>query len=150
MLEVSCSRESSATPARVFAVATDLHNAVGRVKAITKLEVLTPGPIGTGTRFRETRMMFGHEATEEMEITAFDPPRSFTMECTNHGCHYTSHFRITEKGTGAVMEIRFQAQPLTFIAKSMGFLMRPFAKKLASSCSKDLDDIARVAEGKSA
>ena len=147
MLEMKCSRDTSASPSKVFEVATDLRNAVGRVRAITKMEVLTPGPVGKGTRFRETRTMFGREATEEMEITAFDPPRAFTMECANHGCHYTSHFRITPKAPGAEMEISFQVRPLNFGAKVMGFLMRPLTKKMVASCSKDLEDIARVAEG---
>jgi len=38
-----------------FAYATDLRNAPGRIKAITKLDVLTDGEVRLGTRFRETR-----------------------------------------------------------------------------------------------
>ncbi|MDZ4774383.1 MAG: SRPBCC family protein [Planctomycetota bacterium] len=147
MLEMRRSRDSSAPPAQVFAVATDLRNAVGRVRVITKLDVSTPGPVGNGTRFRETCRMFGREATEEMEITAFDPLRFFTMECANHCCHHTSAFRFAPHGAGTEMEIRFQARPREFGAKWMGILIRPPAKKRVASCSQDLEDIARVAEG---
>ena len=59
---------------RVFSIATDLQNAPERIGGITKLEVLTDGPFGLGTRWRETRVMFGREATEVMWVTAFDPP----------------------------------------------------------------------------
>jgi carbon monoxide dehydrogenase subunit G len=148
MLEMKCSRPVAAPPARVFAVVSDLRNAAGRVKGITKMEVLTDGPVRKGTRFRETRRMFGREATEEMEITAFDPPRSYTMECKNHGCHYVSEFRCKPDGAGTELEMVFQAHPLNLFAKVMGTLMRPFAKKLVAACSKDLDDLARAAEGR--
>ena len=149
MLDLKCSRPVAAPPARVFEVVSDLRNTAGRVKGITKMEVLTEGPVRQGTRFRETRRMFGRDATEEMEITAFDPPRSYTMECKSHGCHYVSGFRVKPVGAGSELEMVFEARPLTFVAKVMGTLMRPFAKKLVESCSKDLDDLARAAEGRS-
>lgn len=148
MLEMSCSKSSTAAPARVFAAATDFRNGARIVKAITKMEMLTPGPVGVGTRFRETRTMFGREATEEMQVTAFDPPRSFTLECTNHGAHYATEFRLTPRDGGTEIAMHFRCRPLTFGAKVMGFLMRPMAKKLMAGCAKDLEDIARHAEGR--
>ena len=77
---------------RVFEVFTDLPGTPGRISAITKLEVLTDGPIGVGTRWRETRVMFGREATETMEITAIDPPRSYSAAANSCGCHYETMF----------------------------------------------------------
>lgn len=149
MLEMKCSRTIAAPPERVFEIVTDLRNAPTRVKAITKLEVLTPGPIRKGTRFRETRTLFGRDATEEMEVTVLDPPRSFVRETTNHGCHYTSEFRLTPRGADTDLEFIFRARPLSFVAKAMGLLMRPLGKKLIAVCAKDLDDLARTAEGRS-
>ena len=52
----------------VFAVFTDLHRAAERIRGIERLEVLTDGPVGKGTRFRETRIMFRREATEEHRV----------------------------------------------------------------------------------
>jgi hypothetical protein len=148
MLMLKCSRTIAAPPRRVFEVATDLRSAVGRVRAITKMEVLTEGPVRKGTRFRETRTMFGRPATEEMEITAFEPPRGFTMECANHGCRYEMEFRLEPKGTSTELEMMFRVQALTFVAKVMSTLMRPLGKRMVGECAKDLDDIARVAEGR--
>ena len=58
----------------VFDAALDLHSVAENIRGIEKLEVLTEGPIGLGTRFRETRIMFKKEATEVMEITVFERP----------------------------------------------------------------------------
>lgn len=148
MFELKCSRPVAAPPARVFEILADLRGGAKRITAITKLEVLTPGPIGKGTRFRETRVMFGREATEEMEITHFDPPRSYTTEARSHGCHYVCTLRCEPRGSGTELEMGFAAKPMTFGARIMGLLMKPFAKKLMSACSKDLDDIAAAAENR--
>jgi carbon monoxide dehydrogenase subunit G len=148
MLELKCSRQVGAPQARVWEIISDLRNAAGRVKGITRMEVLTEGPIRVGTRFRETRKMMGRESTEEMEVTRFDPPRSYTMECTNHGFHYVMEMRATPQGTGTELEMAFNSRPLNTFAKVMGFVMRPFAKKLVEACKKDLDDLAQAAESR--
>ncbi len=51
---------------RTFEAFCELDKAVERIPGITALEVLTDGPFGEGTRWRETRLMFKKEATEEM------------------------------------------------------------------------------------
>jgi hypothetical protein len=58
-----------ASPGRAFEVFTDLANNATVVRGIEKMEILTDGPIGVGTRFRETRVMMGKQATEGMELT---------------------------------------------------------------------------------
>lgn len=148
MLQLTKTREIAAPPERVFQVASDLRGAVGRIRAITKIEVLTEGPVRMGTRFRETRTMFGRAATEEMEITAFDPPRSYAVGAESCGCRYRTELRFTPKGSGTELEFTFSATPLTFMGKFMGLLMRPLAKKMISECAKDLDDIAAYAESR--
>lgn len=145
MLQMKTTREIAAPIERVFAVATDLRNAPGRIRAITKMEVLTDGPVRQGTRFRETRTMFGRPATEEMEITSFDAPRSYTVGCQNHGCRYRTEFGFKKTGNGTEVTMTFTAEPLTLFARIMGTLMKPLAKKMIAECAQDLDDIATCA-----
>ena len=78
----------AAPPAEVFAVFADFEGAPQRTSGIDKLEVLTEGPIGPGTRFRETRTMFGRQTTEELEIVAFDEGRSYSVRCESCGCEF--------------------------------------------------------------
>ncbi|NOT31025.1 MAG: SRPBCC family protein [Planctomycetes bacterium] len=139
-------RHVAAPREAVFAVASDFQNAPGRIKAITKLEILTDGPIRAGTRFRETRTMMGRAATEEMEITAYDPPRSYTLGGDSCGCRFRTQLRFEEKNGGTDIVMDFQAQPLTTMARVMMFLMKPMAKSMMKACAKDLDDIAAHAE----
>lgn len=142
MAKIVVERTIAAPPERVFAAATDIHRWPEIVPAIEKVEVLTPGPMGVGTRFRETRRMMGREGTEEMTVTSFDPPRGYVLGAQSHGCRYRTELRFEPAGAGTRMVFDFSAEALTFGAKVMMFLMKPMMKKAAQMCAKDLDAIA--------
>lgn len=131
----------AAAPGRVFEQLSDFQGAPGRVRGIKKIEMLTNGPVGVGTRFRETRVMFGKEATETMEVASFDPPNGYTLGCESCGCRYRSEFRLTPRGGGTDVEMTFEAVPLTFLAKIMGVLMRPMLSMCKKQIFQDLQDI---------
>lgn len=135
-----------APPERVFAVASDFAGAARIIEGIERVEMLTEGPVGVGTRFRETRVMFGREATEEMEVVAFDPPRGYVLGCENHGCRYRSEIRVEPSGDGTDVEMSFEAVPLTAVAKLMSVVMGPMMKKMEAICAKDLADLKRAVE----
>jgi hypothetical protein len=146
MAAISVKQHIRASAEAVFDAASDFANAPGRIKGIKKMEILTPGEIGKGTRFKETRVMFGKEATEEMEVTSFDRPSGYSLGCESCGCRYHCEFRFTPRGEGTDVEMTFNAQPLTLIAKIMGFLMAPMMKGMLKTCAKDLDDLREYVE----
>ena len=96
----------------VFSVFSDIPSASERITGIKQLEVLSEAKSGQGVRWRETRVMFGQEATEEMEITRFDEPNSYVVEAESHGTHYTSRFSFVEDGGGATrVTWEFEGKP---------------------------------------
>ena len=141
MAHVVVERTIAAPPERVFAAATDVHRFAEIVPAIEKVEVLTPGPMAVGTRFRETRTLMGRSATEEMTVTAFDPPRSYVVGAESHGCRYRTEFRFEPVGSGTRMVMEFGAEPMTLTAKVLSVLMKLLTKKMAELCAQDLDAI---------
>lgn len=141
------SRSIAAPIEAVFAAATDLQSAPERVSGILKLELLTDGPVGAGTRFRETRVMFGREATEEMEIQDFDPPNRYSVRAENHGCLYLSEFRFQEEDSGTLVTFAFEGKGLTTFAKIMMVLTKPLMKTMIKCVVQDLDDIKAYVEG---
>jgi carbon monoxide dehydrogenase subunit G len=150
MLQFTLEKHIAAPPARVFAAASDFQNAPQRIRGIERVEMLTSGPVGVGTRFKETRVMFKKEATEEMEVTAFDPPRSYTLGCESCGCRYSTVLRFTPKDAGTDVSFTFEAVPLTSIAKVMSFLMKPMIKSSLKMIARDLDDLKASLEGPAA
>ena len=120
----------SASPERVFALFTDLAHAPDNIRAIKKLELLTPGPMCMGTRFRETRVMFGKEATEEMEVIELDPGRSYAVTASSCGTRYLTRFSFQPVPEGTRVDLRFEATPVSFFAKLM---MRPMGALMAKA-----------------
>lgn len=146
MGKISTSMHFKAPVERVFDVFTDLRNAAGRIEGITELEVLTDGPVGRGTRFRETRMMFKKSWTEEMEITDFEPNGAYVVGCESCGSAYATTFRFSPDDGGTRVDLDWEWKPLTFVAK----LMSPMGKLMSGSMTKcfeaDMNDLRRVIE----
>lgn len=141
MPSVTVSRTIQASAEEVFDASTDIHSWAEVVPAITQIEPLTEGPVGVGTRFRETRVMWGREATEEMEFLEFERPGRYVLGAESHGCRYRTTFTLTPDGSGTKLEMNFDGEPLTFGAKVMTFLMKPMMKKMGDMCAKDLEAI---------
>ncbi len=147
MTAVQASAVAAAPPERVFAVATNLANLPNVVSGIDAVEVLTGGPVGEGTRWRETRTVHGRRATEEMWIAGFDPPRSFVVEAKSHGAHYRTACSFAPEGLGTRVTLEFTGRPLTLFARLFSVLGRIMAGSLRRMLEKDLREIGRAAEG---
>jgi hypothetical protein len=149
MKEIVATVHMQAPPAAVFAACTDFAGAAERITAITKMEVLTPGPVGKGTRFRETRKMMGKEATETMEVIEFTQDRSYVLGAESCGCRYRTELTFTSSGDGTDVSIHFRGTPLTFMAKVMAAVMAPMMSGMLWKCLEgDLADIKKHVEAK--
>lgn len=130
----------------VFEKHTNFKQAEELVDAIVKVEMLTDGPVGKGTRFKETRVMFGREATEEMEITAFETQKLFTVSADSCGSHFDSTFRFTRQDGGTLVEMEMVTKANSIIAK----LMWPVGKLMTLSMKKmmqaDMDQVKAACE----
>lgn len=147
MAAIACEQSIAASPERVFAVCTDFANAAKNVRGIDACEVLTEGPIGVGTRFRETRTMMGKKATETMEIVEFDAPRSYTTLAESCGCQYRARFDFLPEASGTRLRMTFEGTPLTTGAKIMSFIMRPLMTGMVRKCvMQDMADVKAACE----
>lgn len=134
-------------PEMVFAQFTNFAEAANHVDAITRVEMLTDGPVGLGTRFRETRMMFGKEATEEMEITAFEQNRLYTLGCESCGCEHAYTFRFEPERGGTRVRVEAEMKALNIGAKIVMPLMNLFMGGTIKQCLRDdLVQMKAVAE----
>ena len=136
----------AASPERVFEVATDLENLVENTSGIDSLEVLTDGPFGEGTRWRETRTLYGKQATEEMWVTGCDPPRSYVVEAESHGAHYRTEITFVPEGDATRVTFVFGARPLSFVARLFSVFSGLMLKSVKKALEQDLADLKRVAE----
>lgn len=130
-----------------FARFANIPQAHETITAILNIEILSGQQVGVGTRWRETRIMFGREATEEMWISQFEPNRRYLIEAESHGAHYFTEFRFSPVGQDAThVEVEFTAKPLGLLAKMMSPLSGLMAKSLQNCLQQDLMDVKQKLE----
>lgn len=151
MSAISTTVRIQASPEEVFQKATDFAHCEEWVRGVSKLELLTAGPVGVGTRWRETREMFGKQATETMEIAEFEPPRYYLVTAYNCGTHYRTELRFepveAPEGMATKVTATFTGTPATLGARILnllfGWMMKGTVRKLMR---QDLEDLQRVIE----
>ncbi len=140
-------QEIKAPVEHVFQRLTDLDKWSETVSGIESVEKLTDGPVGVGTRFKETRVMFGKSCTEEMEFAEFRPNSMYAIEAHSCGCLYRTEIHCESSGASTKVRMEMNSKPLTLMAKlmsPMGWMMSGMMKKCLA---QDLVDIKQAIEG---
>ncbi|KUL23426.1 SRPBCC family protein [Streptomyces regalis] len=142
-------RRIAASQGRVWESLTDLRGMAHVLSGVTHVDVLTEGVFDVGTRWRETRRMFGKEATEEMWVTACEPPERYVVEAESHGTHYVSEWLLRPDGPSATtVRMTFTAAASGGVTRLLaGILGAVGARAVSKAVAKDLDDIASAVEG---
>jgi uncharacterized protein YndB with AHSA1/START domain len=96
-------------PEVVFAVLTD----IGRLPEwqASAVSAEAEGPVGEGTRIRETRRLLGREYRVVHEVTAFDPPHRFDVQSVEGPLPLTVRHTLEPSGGGTHLEIVGEAKP---------------------------------------
>jgi Polyketide cyclase / dehydrase and lipid transport len=145
MSELSVSREVSVSPEALWELITDLDSSPNVISAVTMIERLDGGRgFDVGTRWRETRLIFGRETTEILQVTDMDPGRSYTVE-TDSG--YRSVIAVEPAPSGSIITIAFGAEPAGTVSKMLaGTFGKLFEGGTRQALVQDLDDIAAAAQ----
>ncbi len=136
----------AAPKSKVFELFSDLHNLSNYVTAITKIEILTKGEIGVGSKFKETRLMFGSESTEVMEITQFLPFDTFREEARSGGMHYISDWVFTEVDGITTVKICFTGTATTFNGKIINLIFTCMKIWMKKAFITDMNELKQVLE----
>lgn len=132
---------------KVFTVFSDLNKATGNISSIKNIEVIKGSPMmEIGTRWRETRVMFGQEATEEMEVSKFEKNKMYEVVAESSGAKYRTVFSFTSNGDKTHVEMLFEGIPVSFAAKLMSPLGYLFKGATQRALQQDLIDLKAAAE----
>ncbi|MFE0252078.1 SRPBCC family protein [Streptomyces sp. NPDC059010] len=143
-------RRIAAGRGTVWEALTDLRGMERVLSTVSKIDVLTDGAFGVGTRWRETRRMFGRDATEEMWVTVCEPPERYVVEAESHGTRYVSEWALRADGPDATtVRMAFSAVVsggiTGLLAKILGGVG---ARAVSKAIAKDLDEVASAVEGR--
>jgi uncharacterized protein YndB with AHSA1/START domain len=138
-----------ARPEQVFDALTDLDGAVHWMQGLTRLEALGAGAGAVGGGWRETRRMFGREATEEFEVTEYDRPRRLGLRVdgsrgSSGRGEYVFTYTLEPRDGGTQVRLAGEILGLTGVAAVLG---RLFAGTYRKSCAKDLSALKEHLEG---
>lgn len=132
--------EFSAPPQAVFAALTDGEQVKAWMPGLVSFEALTDGPFAVGSRFRETRKMFGKEATEEFEVTALEPDRRLDLyvdgaKGSSGSGEYRLSYTFEPHAGGTRVTLDGQVDGMGRMAELLG---RLFAGRFKKALSDDL------------
>jgi uncharacterized membrane protein len=147
--QVTVERRIAAPADRVWDALTDIEGSPRVISGIERVEVLSEAPFGVGTRWLETRRIFGKEATEELWVTASEAPKRYVVESDSRGVHYTSEFTLTpEQDDATTVRLTFDSETdKKSLSGTMGkFLGSLGSKAVANALAKDLEEVSAAVE----
>jgi uncharacterized protein YndB with AHSA1/START domain len=109
VVRIELTAEIACPPEKVFAALTDLeHLPDWQSSAVSSKP---DGPLAVGTRVRERRALMGRELDNELEVTAYDPPRRFMLEGRTGPVPLSIDHELLEDGGKTVLHVRARAEP---------------------------------------
>jgi uncharacterized protein YndB with AHSA1/START domain len=146
MTTITVATTVAAPVERVFEMFTDLEHSPERVSNIQEIKVLTTGGFHLGTRWLETREVLGRSDSAEMEVTAFERNRTYTIT------HHKAGTRIDTLFTFEPFEDSTKVR-IEYVLESHGLppgLLAPLgwaiAGKVRDVISRDLADLRESME----
>jgi len=154
MSTVKVSNDIGAPVEAVFARFTDVQEGAAHVTGIKAVEMLTPGPFRLGTRWHETRKVLGRVDEAEMEVTAFEKDRTYTITHHKAGVRIDTTFAFAPVQTGTRVSIEFGFNEHGLPPGLLSPLEWAIAGKVRDVLTRDLSDlkssVERVAGDRSA
>lgn len=139
-------RRIAAAPEAVFGRLRDLASLPSLMPGLLRVEVLTNGPTEVGTRFRATRRVMGREASQELEVSAFEPPGGLVLRAEAGGVEALAAVMLEPEDDGRAtrLGVDVRLKPRSMLARLAVGLVEGVARPLVEG---DLDDLKAAIEG---
>jgi uncharacterized protein YndB with AHSA1/START domain len=109
VIRIELTVEIACPPENVFAALTDLeHLPEWQSSAVA---AKADGPLAVGARIHEQRSMRGRELDNELEVSAYDPPRRFALKGRSGPVPLSVDHELVEDGGKTILHVHAQAEP---------------------------------------
>ena len=143
MTRTIVSRQINAPAATVFDTVAHIENFSKAIPDIVNIEFLTENRTGVGTKFKETRVMKGREATVELEVTEYEPNQRIRIVSDTHGTVWDTVFTVAENAGQTQLEMVMDANAYKLLPKLMNPLIRGMIHKAIEG---DMDAVKSYCE----
>lgn len=126
----------------------DLDAAKNWMQGLVRIERLDAGSMRVGSEWKETRKMYGKEASEHFEVVEMNEPNKIVLRCdgtkgTTGKGEYVFAYTIVPAGSQSEVTLNGEINGLTGVLKLFGKMMAGTFKK---ACAKDLDSLKHYLE----
>lgn len=146
MTTVTVATAVAAPVEQVFDVFTDLEHGAERVTNIQNIEMLTVGGVRLGSRWLETRAVLGHQDTVEMEVTAFEQNRTYTITHHKAGARIDAVFTFDPVDDQTRVQIEFILESHGVPPGALAPIRWVMASKVRDVIGQDLEDLKAFIE----
>jgi len=150
MTNVTVATVVEAPAERVFGVFTDVEHGAARVSNIQKIEMLTVGEVRLGSRWLETREVLGQQDSAEMEVTAFERNRTYTVSHEKAGARIDVVFTFEPVQDGTKVQIEFALQSHGLPPGALAPVRWAIASKVRDVMGHDLEELKAFIEHRAA
>ncbi len=146
-MTVEASITTNASKAAVWAATTDIANLGQLLSTVVRIELVSQPATGrVGLRWKETRMLFGKEATVEKWITEAKENDYYTTRAEQDGFMFITTNRISESDGKVTLTGIHETQPQGFAAKLKSLPMVFFRGVIKKAILQDLRDVKKATE----
>ncbi|RXI96427.1 polyketide cyclase / dehydrase and lipid transport [Anaerobacillus alkaliphilus] len=134
-------RTTRVSKQRAYTGLLDLDAAKTWMQGLVGIERLDEGPMKVGSEWKETRKMFGKEATEHFEVVELTEPDKIILRCdgskgTTGKGEFVFTYILATTNNATEITLNGEINGLTGFSRFIGKLMVGTFKK---ACAKDLD-----------
>lgn len=131
----------------IWAAMTNIENTAEIISGIEKIEVVERPANGlVRLKWRETRMLFGKQATVEKWITEAKEDAFYTTRAEDGGFVFLTTNRISEGSGGITLTGIHETKPQGFAARLKSLPMVFFKGMIKKAIVQDLNDIKSAVE----
>jgi uncharacterized protein YndB with AHSA1/START domain len=134
VIRIELTVEIACPPEKVFEALTDLEQLPDWQSSAVSSK--PDGPLAVGTRIREQRRMMGRDVDNELEVTAYDPPRRFALEGCSGQVPLSIDHELVENGGKTIVQVHAQAKPGSLLKLAEPVITRTAEQELRSDFAR--------------
>ena len=136
--------EIARPPQEVFAWLLEAEHVPKWTGHLDRYEQVSDGPIRQGARVRQVLDVSGRRIDVELEVTAYDPPRSAESRFSTNGIDVVNHYALEPSGAGTRLTQSVEAKATSFGARMLVPLVQP---RLEEKLTEDLERLRSTLDG---
>ena len=143
MTTYTSSRKISAPVNLVFDTVSQITNFSKAIPQIVNVEILSDQKSGVGTRFKETRLMNGREATTELEVTEFVANERIRLVSDAGSTIWDTVFTVQPDGDQVELAMVMNASAYKLRSRIMNVFIKGFVQR---ALEDDMDAVKQYCE----